>query len=59
MIIHFLGFYKSNFYKCKEAVIMEFTIFYLLHNMIKIRNNSFEPSHYSKQNLISYFHIVI
>jgi hypothetical protein len=38
MIIHLLDF--SKVYKWMDAVIMEFTMFNLLHNMIKIRNNS-------------------
>jgi hypothetical protein len=33
--------------------------FDILHNVIKIRNNSSEPPHHYKQILISSFHIII
>jgi hypothetical protein len=34
---------------------MEFTPFAILHNVIKIRNNS-EPPHHYKQNIVYSFH---
>jgi hypothetical protein len=39
-------------------VPVEFTPFYILHNVIKIRNNSSEPAHHHKQNLFFNFHIL-
>jgi hypothetical protein len=37
---------------------MEFALFDILHNVIKIKNNSSEPPHHYKQNLVSSFHIM-
>jgi hypothetical protein len=33
--------------------------FYVLHNRVKIRNNSSKPTHHYKQTLVASFHVVI
>jgi hypothetical protein len=37
----------------------EYAPFYILHNGVKIRNNSSKPSHHYKQTLVASFHVVI